>query len=424
MKASTMQSDVAVVGGGLAGLTAAVSAARSGATVHLFEARRDSGGRAATTERSGFQLNQGPHAWFPASTGAAVLREWGIVPTGGRPPLFTAGFHVDGRVRRLPPPRALSQLAGLLRRLGADRRDHGLASVSAEEWIGSRMADPTAREFAAAAVRVSSYCADLATLSADAAALQLHTALRGIVYVHDGWSRIVEALGEQARAAGVTIQAGAKIVAVDVDGSHIGITGDDGQRLVARSIVIAAGGPATAARLVGGRSAWLGGAAASAIPARAACLDLGLRRLTKRSSRFVLGVDTATYAGVHTPGAHLARDGHVVHLMHYEPCDRIDVGDLEALADELQPGWRDHEVCRQVGRRRVVAFDRPQPGRGLRGRPGPEVEDLPGVFVGGDWVGPTDMLASAAITSGRAAGLAASRYGSSRPTFHPTAAPS
>ena len=86
------------------------------------------------------------------------------------------------------------------------------------------------------------------------------------------------------------------------------------------------------------------------------------------------------------------------------------MADLEALADELQPGWRDEEVARQIGHRRVVAYDRPQPGIGLRGRPGPIVPDLPGVFVAGDWVGPTDLLGTAAITSGKAAGIAAATH--------------
>ena len=137
--------------------------------------------------------------------------------------------------------------------------------------------------------------------------------------------------------------------------------------------------------------------------------------------RFVLGVDRASYASVHTPNARLAEHGHVVHLLHYEPCERIAVEDLEALADELQPGWREHEAVRQVGKRRVVAFDRPQPGSGLRGRPGPIVEDLPGVFVAGDWVGPTDLLGTAAISSARAAGLAASLHSESGRTIRSAA---
>lgn len=401
--------DVAVVGGGLAGLTAAAYAARAGATVRLLDARTDLGGRGRTTVRDGFHFNEGPHALYKASDGATVLRELGITPVGGNPPLLRSRFSLDGRLHRMPPRRALKQFVGLVRRLGADRGDPGLVRISAQEWIDGRVEDPVGRQFAASAVRVSSYSGDLSTFSADAAATQLHAALRGVTYLHDGWSRLVTALDGVARAGGVTIAAGTKVTTVDPDGDRFVIGLGDGQRVVSRSVVLAAGGPAVAARLLGGSSFELDAAAASSVPVHAACLDLGLRRLPKSSTRFVLGADKATYASVHTPGAHLADDGHVVHLMFYEPGDDIGVVELEALADELQPGWREHEVARQLGLRRVVACDRPQPGTGLRGRTGPVIDDLPGVFVAGDWVGPTDLLGTAAITSGKAAGLAASR---------------
>jgi phytoene dehydrogenase-like protein len=419
MQTRVTEVDVAVVGGGLAGLTAAAFAAKAGATVRLLDARSDVGGRARTAMHGGFHLNEGPHALYRASDGAAILRELGVTPKGAGPPLYASRFSLDGRLHTVPPRRALSQFFGLLRRLGTDRCDPGLVHVSAQEWIEARVSDAVARRFAEAAVRVSSYSGDLSAFSADAAATQLHAALRGVTYLHGGWTQLVRALEGVARLGGATIHAGAKVTAIDSDGHRLAIEFGGGQRLVARSVVIAAGGPTTAARLVGGHSHSLAAAAAAAVPVHAACLDLGLRRLAKPSRRFVLGIDKNSYASVHTPTARLADHGHVVHVMYYEPVDGIDVGGLEALADELQPGWRDDEAVRQVGQRRVVAFDRPQPGSGLRGRPGPIVEDLPGVFVAGDWVGPTDLLGTAAITSGKAAGLAASRYRADAPSLRP-----
>jgi phytoene dehydrogenase-like protein len=410
MRTPSMDIDVAVVGGGLAGLSAAAFAARAGATVRLFDARSRLGGRARTATCDGFHFNEGPHALYRASAGATVIRELGIAPKGGSAPLRGSRFSLDGRLRTAPPPRALTQFLGLLRHLGADRRDPGLVHVSAQEWIEGRVADPVGRKFAASAVRVSSYSGDLSTFSADAAVAQLSAALRGVTYLHHGWGQLVSALDGVARAGGATIDTDAKVTMIEPDSDRLAIGFDDGRRLIARSVVLAAGGPSVGARLVGGRSASLDAAAASAVPVHAACLDLGLRRLPRPSTRFVLGTDRATYASVHTPAARLADHGHVVHLMYYEPEDHIDVVDLEALADELQPGWQHEEAARQVGRRRVVAFDRPQPGTGLRGRPGPVVADLPGVFVAGDWVGPSDLLGGAAIASGKAAGVLASRH--------------
>ncbi len=201
MEKSSAEIDVAVVGGGLAGLTAAAFAVRAGATVRLFDAREDLGGRARSTQRNGFHLNQGPHALYKASDGASVIRELGITPRGGNPPLLRSWLSLEGQLRKLPPGRALSQFLGLLRHLGADRRDPGLVHVSAQEWIEGRVSDPVGRQFAASTVRVSSYSGDLNTFSADAAATQLHAAMRGVTYLHGGWSQLVSALDGVARAA-------------------------------------------------------------------------------------------------------------------------------------------------------------------------------------------------------------------------------
>jgi hypothetical protein len=142
----------------------------------------------------------------------------------------------------------------------------------------------------------------------------------------------------------------------------------------------------------------------------AACLDLGLRQLPRPSVRAVLGIDRPTYASVHTTRARLSDSGgEVVHLMRYEPGEDVGLGELERIADEIQPGWREQEAARQVGQRRVVATDRPRPGAGMAGRPAVTVDDAPGLHVAGDWVGPDDLLGAAAIASGRAAGLAAAR---------------
>ena len=64
-------------------------------------------------------------------------------------------------------------------------------------------------------------------------------------------------------------------------------------------------------------------------------------------------------------------------------------------------------VAERYGRRLVVSHDRPRPERGLEGRPGPRISDCPGVFVAGDWVGTTGLLADASIASGQAAAVAA-----------------
>ena len=61
-----------VVGGGLAGLTAAATLARSGRAVTVIEGAEHLGGRARSRHRLGYDLNLGPHALYTAPGGLDV----------------------------------------------------------------------------------------------------------------------------------------------------------------------------------------------------------------------------------------------------------------------------------------------------------------------------------------------------------------
>ena len=58
------QAGLIVVGGGLAGLTAAVLVARTGRSVVVLEQARELGARATTHIREGVCFNLGPHALY------------------------------------------------------------------------------------------------------------------------------------------------------------------------------------------------------------------------------------------------------------------------------------------------------------------------------------------------------------------------
>ncbi|MCZ7537325.1 MAG: NAD(P)-binding protein [Acidimicrobiia bacterium] len=77
--------DVIVIGGGLAGLTAAATARQAGASTLVLEAAQP-GGRARSTERDGFLFNRGGHAFYLGGEGAEILAELGVEPRGARPP--------------------------------------------------------------------------------------------------------------------------------------------------------------------------------------------------------------------------------------------------------------------------------------------------------------------------------------------------
>ncbi|NJL55345.1 NAD(P)-binding protein [bacterium] len=92
-----------IIGGGLAGLTAAVYGARAGHEVTLFEKSRSLGGRARTRTDAGYCLNMGPHALYRSGAAAAILQELGVTFTGG-PPKQRGYLGLNGKRVSMPRP--------------------------------------------------------------------------------------------------------------------------------------------------------------------------------------------------------------------------------------------------------------------------------------------------------------------------------
>lgn len=97
-----MESDVVVVGAGLAGLAAGTYLARGGRRVTVLERAGRAGGRARSTNASGFHLNFGPHALYAGGAGVRILRDL-HVPFSGRVPPASGYVAVLGdAVHSLP----------------------------------------------------------------------------------------------------------------------------------------------------------------------------------------------------------------------------------------------------------------------------------------------------------------------------------
>jgi squalene-associated FAD-dependent desaturase len=115
-------SGVAVVGGGWAGLAAAVTLAEHGVPVTVFEASRSLGGRARRVSIDGVDLDNGQHVLIGAYRETLrLMRLVGVDPDEllMRFPLelrYADGFHL--RAPRLPYP--LNLLSALLRAKGLD----------------------------------------------------------------------------------------------------------------------------------------------------------------------------------------------------------------------------------------------------------------------------------------------------------------
>jgi protoporphyrinogen oxidase len=94
------RADVTVVGGGLAGLTAAAVVARAGRSVLVLEQASDLGGRAVTQVRDGVHWNLGAHAIYCRGHAFRLLRELGVPFTGRYPsPGRALVVRADGSYR-------------------------------------------------------------------------------------------------------------------------------------------------------------------------------------------------------------------------------------------------------------------------------------------------------------------------------------
>jgi phytoene dehydrogenase-like protein len=420
------ETEVVVVGGGLAGLAAAAVLARQGRSVVVLEQSSRLGGRAATQVRDGIHFNLGPHALYCHGHAFRLLRELGVsftghVPNTGQPLLFEGerphrlptglGSVLASRLMTL---REKGRLIGLLARLGRldTSRFDGVALAA---WLESEFGRGGLARLLRVFFRVSTYCDDAERLSAGAALAQLKLALTGNVwYLDDGWQTLVDGLRDCAVAHGAMVHTGA--AAQHVEASEAGVcvrlTGD---RVVRAGAAILAVGPNEAAELLDlAATEPLARWAAGRIPVRAACLDVALRRLPRPGQRVAFGLDRPLYASVHSAAARLAPEGvAVVHVLKYLGAgsdDRSGPADVEAelesFLERLQPGWRAEVVDRRYLPGMTVAHALPRADAGGHaGRPGVAVAGAPGVFVAGDWVGPQGWLAD---------GVAASAEGSAQ----------
>jgi len=412
---------VVVVGAGLAGLTAAATAADAGAQVTLLDAREHVGGRARTAEVDGFLLSQGAHALYRGGPAWATLTEFGISPRGNSPNAGGAmGLRADGTLAPLPAGvtglvrsnlvgwRAKIDLARLLARPA-----RLVASVepgtSMQQWIDSRSRDGDTRALLGLFSRVATYCGDLDALDANAGVAQVVQALtHGVVYLDGGWQQLVDGMDAVVRARGVRVHTRAKVDTIEARDKGF-VVRTEGGDFDADAVVHAAGGLADLDAALQGANATVRGWVQRERPVIASTLDLALRALPVPERRITFGLDEPVYFSVHTPYARLVPDGpgEVAHLLWYGDVDDDPRPRLEALLDRAQPGWRDEVVEARYGRRLVVAHGRPLPGSGFAGRPPIAVPDVAGLFVAGDWVGSEGLLADAVFASGRAAGRAA-----------------
>ncbi|WP_343392480.1 FAD-dependent oxidoreductase [Candidatus Amarobacter glycogenicus] len=408
---------IAIAGGGLAGLATAALLARSGNRVTLFERSHELGGRAATSEHHGYFHNRGPHALYLGGAAAQVLAELDVSYTGRSPDLSGVAVR-NGRAYTLPTSAKsmlTTRLFGVRARLEAGRQLLALRRVdpsdhrTVRQWLDAGFAEPAARDYVAALIRLSTYAdAPDVTLVGDAAR-QLNGSSGPVLYVDGGWQSLVDGIEACALAAGAEVLRGCRVEGVTYAAERAtGLRLAGGETVAADAVVLAV--PPEAARDLAGQHRSLAALAEQAVPARAACLDIGLTRLPNPRRKFGLGIDTPFYFSVHSLWAKLAPEGRVLaSVAKYLPAGASpdpsrDLAELEAFLDLVQPGWRKFEEHRQFLPNMVVHSALPLAANGgIAGRPAPAVPGAAGLFVAGDWVGQDGWLADAVLGSARRA---------------------
>jgi len=373
-----------IVGGGIAGLTAAITAGEQGAAVRLLEAHEQVGGRARSTEGA-YKVNLGPHALLSNSPFWTWLGERELLPPNARPPLSGVRFRWRDDIRRVP---AVGAAVAALRLRGRPAPVELDFRTWASGEVGAEAADQLARSSG-----ILTYHHDPGQLCA---AFLWEPLVRGLLsapptarYPLGGWSAIVSRMRDRALDLGAEILTGERV------------------RELPEPPVIVATELADARALLGDDSLrWLSG--------HALCLDLALRH--RRGDPFVV-VDLQDCGWVERYTAadpSLAPDGEelIQAQMPIRPGESAPSAArrLEALLDAAFVDWRDRETWRrrQVMEGRTGALD--PPGKTWRDRPA--IDRAEGVFLAGDMVAAPGCLSEIAWASGtEAARLAVSWSG-------------
>ncbi len=200
---------ITIVGGGLAGLIAAIACGEGGSEVRLLEAHEELGGRARS--KSGpYKANLGPHVIYKDGPFWGWLAERDLLPAYANPPLSGIRFRWQGKVRRTPP---LGTVPSVLRLRGREAP----VDVDFRSWVTGHSDERTA-EMLSAAAGVYTFHHDPGALSA---AFVWKHSVRVLLsppptarYLIGGWSALIASLEGRLRQLGVTIETGHRVDAI------------------------------------------------------------------------------------------------------------------------------------------------------------------------------------------------------------------
>ncbi|MCX5341894.1 NAD(P)-binding protein [Streptomyces atratus] len=384
-----------IIGGGLAGFTAAITAAESGALVTVHEAHHTLGGRARTAEGP-YRTNEGPHALYRRGPHWTWLDRRNLLgPVATLPPLEGARlrFRLDGTLRRTPPLALL--------RLTRRRAEQAPVDTDFRTWATGQVGEAGART-AAHYAAVALYHHDPGALSAAFVQERLRRAAAlppEARYPVGGWAQVIDRMAARAWNLSVRIETAARVDADTLDtltrqGPVIVATSLDAARTLLRDPSLT----------------WGSG--------RTALIDLALR--TRRGDAFAVS-DLDAPGWIERFSAQdrsLAPAGQqlVQGQFPLAPGESraIGIARAEELLDLGYPGWRERTAWRReaLASGRTGAVDRP----GTTWRDRPAIDRGNGIYLAGDQVAAPGLLSEVSFNSGIEAALLALKASESRTT--------
>ncbi|MGW6268076.1 FAD-dependent oxidoreductase [Streptomyces sp. NPDC055060] len=371
-----MPTHLTVIGGGLAGLTAAITAAESGARVTLHESHHTLGGRARTAEGA-YRTNEGPHALYNGGPHWAWLKQRDLIgPLAPLPPIegTRLRLHHQGKLRRTPP----LAMVKLLRR----KPEQAPVEQDFMTWATGEVGEEGARA-AAHYLAVATFHHDPGSLSARFAHERLRRATKlppEAHYPRGGWGSVVDRMATLAWNLGVRVETLSRV--------------DTLAPFAAKGpVVVATSLPAARHLLQDDALRWES--------ARTTLVDIALT--SRRGDLFALSdLDrTGWIERFTTQDRSLAPAGQELVQGQIPLAPEESKADGVARADHLLdlgfPGWRDRLVWRRdaVSNGRTGAVDLP----GTTWRDRPAIDRGDGVYLAGDQVAAPGLLSEVSFNS-------------------------
>ncbi|EJQ51137.1 hypothetical protein IEQ_02077 [Bacillus cereus BAG6X1-2] len=413
--------DVAIVGGGLAGLTASIYLAKAGRKVIVLEKSSRFGGRGMTINKNGICMNLGAHALYRGGAAFLTFNELGLNLPGGMPSTKAHGiwkgdvFTIPTDFRSILSTPLLSwsakvQFSRLMIHLG--KLDVGkVQKMSLSTWVENEIKDPMVRNIFYALCRTTTYTFAPTIQLASSVLKQIQLSMKeGVLYVDGGWETIITKLRDIANNVGVQFSANKHVLEIEhyEDKQRIHCFDDE---LFEVGTVIVTTPPKEACKIIkGAEGTSLHRWSEQSVSVTVAALDIGLRRLINPTHQFVLGLDQPIFFTNQSRAAKLSGDGSIaVSLIRYHNLElevnhiHEDKEQLEKTMELLHPNWKREVVAKQYLPNITVVHDFPHMDRVEN--PGPNIPEMPGVYVAGDWAGHDELLADAAVASGKRAAL-------------------